>query len=506
MIYQYGKINKFERKCRLVFISFMKTSKPIEERNHKSMKKFVCLLLTVLMCATLFSGCGEFDMDSADISEYVDLCDISEIPYENLVKAYEEYREYLSEDLKSCSLSVGYTIDFFVKAELLDEEGKVSSGIEKWTHNTDEDMIKGYDVYREPSDFDEALIYNVTEAGQTASSARTVEIGKDFSFNMTLDDDYEDEALAGKKVKFTVNVKKALPAVYPDSYITERLSAFFEKVKTQKSTLELGDTVTIDFKGTVDDVAFQGGTGSNYMFIAGASNLLPEFENQLIGRSLNEKFTINVTFPEDYGQETLAGKEAVFSVHIKDVYNDLQLIRDNTDFDNMWELKYALRVESYITYALVTYIEERSELIYCPEKLLKRFEKIFKSYVARDVAENVLNYAEQGYSYTKKEMKKLLYPDGSDKTYIEEGSKAAAYSYLIAVAIQRELGLSYTDQSYENDLQLIAEEYTAYYGETYTAKDIESLYGKEVLRTSFLVAFITEKLTENISGAPVIPG
>jgi hypothetical protein len=103
-------------------------------------------------------------------------------------------------------------------------------------------------------------------------------------------------------------------------------------------------------------------------------------------------------------------------------------------------------------------------------------------------------------------MKKLLYPDGSDKTYIEEGSKAAAYSYLIAVAIQRELGLSYTDQSYENDLQLIAEEYTAYYGETYTAKDIESLYGKEVLRTSFLVALITEKLTENISGAPVIPG
>ena len=215
---------------------------------------------------------------------------------------------------------------------------------------------------------------------------------------------------------------------------------------------------------------------------------------------------ISITFPEDYGDETLAGKEAVFSIHIKDIYNDLQLIRDNTDFDNMWELKYALRVEAYITYALVTYVEERSELIGYPEKLLKRFEKIFKSYVARDVAENILDYAEQGYSYTKKEMKKILYPDGSDQTYIEEGSKAAAYSYLIAVAIQRELGLSYTDQSYENDLQLIAEEYTEYYGETYTAKDIESLYGKEVLRTSFLVAFITEKLTENISGAPEIPG
>ena len=468
------------------------------------MKKLICLLLAVLMCATVFAGCGKFDMDSANISEYVDLCDISDIPYENLVQAYEDYREVLSEDMKSCALSIGYTIDFHVKAELLDEENKVVSTIEKWTYNTDENMVKGYDVYRNPSDFDDALIYNVTEAGQTASAARTVEIGKDFSFTMTLDQDYEDADLAGKKVKFTVNVKKALPAVYPDSYIAERLNEFYKAVKVSKEKIEIGDTVTIDFKGTIDDVAFEGGTGSNYMFIAGDSGLLPEFESQLIGHSLNEKFTINVTFPEDYGNKEIAGKEAVFSIHVKDIYNDLQLIRENTSFNDMWELKYALRVEAYISYGLVTYVEEQSELIECPEKLLKRFKKIFKSYVARDVAETVLEYAEQGYSYTKKEMKKLLYPDGSDKTYIEEGAKAAAYSYLIAVAIQRELGLAYTEQNYENDLALIAEEYTAYYGEDYTAKDIVSLYGEEVLRTSFLVAFITEKLTENISGAPKI--
>ena len=470
------------------------------------MKKLFCLLLAVLMCATLFAGCGKFDMDSADISDYVELCDISDIPYENLVKAYEEYREVLSEDMKSCALSVGYTIDFLVKAELLDAEGKVASTIEKWTHNTDSDMVKGYDVYRNPSDFDKALIYNVKDAGESASSARTVEIGKEFSFTMTVDHDCEDETLADKKVKFTVNVKKALPAVYPDSYIADRLSEFYKEVKTSKQKIELGDTVTIDFKGTIDDTVFEGGTGANYMFVAGESNLLPDFEKQLIGHSLNEKFSINVKFPDDYGNKELAGKEAVFSVHVKDIYNDLQLIRENTDFENMWELKYALRVESYISYALVTYIEDQSKLIAYPEKLLKNFEKIFKSYVARDVAEKVLEYAEQGYSYTKKEMKKILYPGDSEKTYIEEGAKAAAYSYLVAVAIQRELGLSYTDQNYETDLRLIAEEYTAYYGETYTTKDIVSLYGEEVLRTSFLVAFVTEELTERISGQPAIPG
>jgi trigger factor len=458
------------------------------------------------MCATLFTGCGKFDMESADISEYVDLCDISDIPYENMVKAYEEYRKFLSEDMTSCALSEGYTIDFLVKAELLDAEGKVVSTIDAWTHNADSDKVKDYDVYRNPSDFDYALVYNVTDANKTASVARTVEIGKEFSFTMTLDKDYEDETLAGKTVKFTVKVEKALPAVYPDSYIAERLNSFYKKVKTSKEKIEIGDTVTIDFKGVIDDAAFEGGTGTNYQFVAGDSNLLPEFENQLIGHSLNEKFTINVTFPEDYSAKDLAGKEAVFAITVKDIYNDLQLIRDNTSFESMWELKYALRVESYIFYALVTYIEEHSTLIAYPEKLLKRFEKIFKSYVARDVAESVLAYAEQGYSYTKKEMKKILYPDGSDKTYIEGGSKAAAYSYLIAVAIQRELGLSYTDDNYETDLKLIAEEYTAYYGETYTTDDIESLYGEEVLRTSFLVACVTEKLTERVSGAPEIPG
>ena len=167
------------------------------------MKKLVCLLLAVLMCATLFTGCGKFDMESADISEYVDLCDISDIPYENMVKAYEEYRKFLSEDMTSCALSEGYTIDFLVKAELLDAEGKVVSTIDAWTHNADSDKVKDYDVYRNPSDFDYALVYNVTDANKTASVARTVEIGKEFSFTMTLDKDYEDETLAGKTVKFT---------------------------------------------------------------------------------------------------------------------------------------------------------------------------------------------------------------------------------------------------------------------------------------------------------------
>ena len=469
------------------------------------MKKLLCLLLSVAVCITLFTGCGKFDVENADISEYVTLSDISDIPYENLVKAYEDYREYLSQDMKSCALSTGYTIDFLVKAELLDEKGNATETIEKWTHNTENDMVKGYDVYKTPSLFDDALMYTVTEAGAQSSVGRTVEIGKEFFFTMKMAEDYEDEALAGKTVKFTLNVQKVLPAVYPDSYITERLNSFFKAAKVSKETIGIGDTVTLDIKGTIDGKVFEDGTVSNFMCVIGEGNLNEDFESNLIGHSLNERFEFTLTLSEDY-DDTLAGKEVLYSVKVKDIYNDNEIIQNATGFANMWELKYALRVESYISYALVTYVEDQSNLISYPEKLLKRFEKIFENYVRRDVAERVLEYAEYGYSYTKKEMRALIYPDGADVTYIEEGSKAAAYSYLIAVAIQRELGLEYSEKDYNRDLKLIAEEYTTYYEETYTTKDIVSLYGEEVLYTSFLVAFLTEHLMERVSGMPKIPG
>ncbi|MBR5187242.1 MAG: FKBP-type peptidyl-prolyl cis-trans isomerase, partial [Clostridia bacterium] len=296
-----------------------------------------------------------------------------------------------------------------------------------------------------------------------------------------------------------------LPAVYPDSYITERLNSFFKAAKVSKETIGIGDTVTLDIKGTIDGKVFEDGTVSNFMCVIGEGNLNEDFESNLIGHSLNERFEFTLTLSEDY-DDTLAGKEVLYSVKVKDIYNDNEIIQNATGFANMWELKYALRVESYISYALVTYVEDQSNLISYPEKLLKRFEKIFENYVRRDVAERVLEYAEYGYSYTKKEMRALIYPDGADVTYIEEGSKAAAYSYLIAVAIQRELGLEYSEKDYNRDLKLIAEEYTTYYEETYTTKDIVSLYGEEVLYTSFLVAFLTEHLMERVSGMPKIPG
>ena len=469
------------------------------------MKKLLCLALTLLMCAALFTSCGKFDMENADLSQYVDLVDISEISYDEMCKAYEAYRETLSEDIASCKLSAGYTVDFFVTASI-QSEGAAGEIIPAWTHNTENDMVKGYDLYRDASYFDNALCYDVSQAESASTVARTVKLGEDFTFTMNIPEDYENASLAGKTVKFTVNVKKVLPAVYPNSYISERLASFYNAVTTSKDVIELGDTLVMDFTGMIDSVAFDGGTAEDYEIIVGQGGLIPGFEEQLVGHKMNEKFEITVTFPEDYHQADLAGKEAVFKIEVEDIYNDTDIIQNNTPFSSMWELQYALRVESYIELAIIEFVKDNSTLIEYPEQLIKDLEKIYKSYVDRDVAERVLELSKNGYSYSKKEVKEMIYPDGADLTYIKEGAEDAAYSYMIAVAAMRELGLSYSEKDFQDDLEIFAENYGAYYGETYTTKDVIKLYGEETLRISFITTLVTDELAKRVTDFPEIPG
>ena len=471
------------------------------------MKKFVCFFVIFAVCAVSFAGCGKFDMDNEDLTAYVTLGDISGFTYEEICAQHEEYREQLSENITSFYPTVGYTLDFLLKAELVGENGSLTE-LEEWTHNTDNDYIRDYDIYRdsEYSAFDYGICYAVEDVSESATASRTVEIGEEFSFTIELADDYEDETLAGETVKFTVNVKKAIPCIYTDEQISDRLMSFYNAVASSKEVIEYGDTVRMDFTGTIDGERFDGGTAQDYSIIVGEAGFVDGFEDQLVGHKNGEEFEITVTYPEDFENEELAGKEAIFEIEIKDVYNDNDLIEDNTPFSTLWELKNAMRIEMYAPYGMMDIVYDRSELITYPEKLLSAFEKIFEDQVNRQVTEQIQYYAQMyGQSYSKKEMREILYPNGSDTTYIEEGAKNATYQYLVVKMVQKELGIAYTDEDYQNDLQTMADEYTAYYGEAYTARDIEKLYGEELLRLSFIETLVSDALMERISGIPEIP-
>src|SRR3712207_2422569 len=80
-----------------------------------------------------------------------------------------------------------------------------------------------------------------------------------------------------------------------------------------------GDFLVIDFVGTIDDEPFKGGEGRDQLVELGAESLVPGFEDQLIGASGGDERTVEVTFPDDYGAEDLAGRAARFAVTVKRV-------------------------------------------------------------------------------------------------------------------------------------------------------------------------------------------
>ncbi|WP_138415465.1 trigger factor [Aquibacillus sediminis] len=92
-----------------------------------------------------------------------------------------------------------------------------------------------------------------------------------------------------------------------------------ELVVKEEGTVENGDTVTIDFEGFVDGEAFEGGQADNHQLEIGSGSFIPGFEEQLVGKSAGEETEVEVTFPEEYHAENLAGKNATFKVKIHEV-------------------------------------------------------------------------------------------------------------------------------------------------------------------------------------------
>ncbi len=103
------------------------------------------------------------------------------------------------------------------------------------------------------------------------------------------------------------------------------------KVLVEGRAAQLDDEVTLDFEGFVDGVPFDGGKGENYKLVLGSHSFIDTFEDQLVGKNIGEDVEVNVTFPEDYQAEELAGKPAVFKCKINSI-TESQLPELNDEF------------------------------------------------------------------------------------------------------------------------------------------------------------------------------
>ena len=110
-----------------------------------------------------------------------------------------------------------------------------------------------------------------------------------------------------------------------------------------------GDKVTLDFEGSVDGEAFEGGKGTDYPLTIGSGAFIPGFEEQLVGAEIGQEKEVNVTFPENYQAKELAGKAAVFKCTVKKIemkelpeLND-DFAKDVSEFDTLEEYKADIR-------------------------------------------------------------------------------------------------------------------------------------------------------------------
>ncbi|CAA7620660.1 Trigger factor [Candidatus Terasakiella magnetica] len=125
-----------------------------------------------------------------------------------------------------------------------------------------------------------------------------------------------------KMMDFSTITLEREKAVVPDAEIEETLARIAERNESSepvKRAAKSGDIAVIDFVGKQDGVAFPGGTGEAYSLKLGSNTFIPGFEDQLIGKKAGAEVVVNVTFPEGYGNESLAGKPAEFDVTVKEV-------------------------------------------------------------------------------------------------------------------------------------------------------------------------------------------
>jgi trigger factor len=172
--------------------------------------------------------------------------------------------------------------------------------------------------------------------------------GKDLEYNIALEVLPEIAPVDFKSIELV-----RLKAEPGEGEIAKALDSLARSQKQTKKVEEKrpaksGDTLVIDFEGFLDGVAFPGGKGTDHHLELGSNQFVKGFEDQLVGKSVGDACEVNITFPEQYVNDTLAGKPATFKVAIKELREAVPLVQDDEfakgiGFDDLETLKKAVK-------------------------------------------------------------------------------------------------------------------------------------------------------------------
>lgn len=291
-----------------------------------------------------------------------------------------------------------------------------------------------------------------------------MEKGKDFIFT----------AEVATKPEVTLGQYKGIEVPENKVEVTdEEIEAELKKVQEQNAReitvdrpAENGDTVVIDFEGSVDGEVFEGGTAENHPLVLGSGSFIPGFEDQLVGATADSDVEVNVTFPEDYQAKDLAGKAAVFKVKVHEIkkkelpeIND-EFAQDVSEFDTLDEYKEDVKkgiaeqkekaVRQEKQEKIIRQIVENAEMD-IPDPMVITQTRQMMDQFAQQMQSNGLSMA-QYYQFTG------LTPDGLLEQMKPQAQKNIE-NRLVLEAIAAAEGITASEEEVEKEFANIAERY-----------------------------------------------
>ncbi|WP_373110767.1 trigger factor [Streptococcus anginosus] len=300
-----------------------------------------------------------------------------------------------------------------------------------------------------------------------------------------------------KNLEVSVDVSKEVSDADVDAKIERERNNLAELVLKEDKAAN-GDTVVIDFVGTVDGVEFDGGKGDNFSLELGSGQFIPGFEDQLVGHAADETVEVNVTFPEDYQATDLAGKDAKFVTTIHEVKEkevpelDDELAKDiDEDVETLDELKEKYRKElaeskeiafdDAVESAALDLAVENAEIVELPEEMVHEE-------VHRSVNEFLGNMQRQGISpdmyfqitgTTQEDLHKQHEADAEKRTKTN----------LVIEAVAKAEGFEASDEDIEAEIASLAADYNM------EVERVRQLLSADMLKHDIVIKKAVELIT-----------
>lgn len=317
---------------------------------------------------------------------------------------------------------------------------------------------------------------------------------------------------AGKNLKFTcevfvkpdvtlgeykgVAVKKETAEVTDaqvDAKVEEERAKQATEVAVEDRAVAEGDTVNLDYAGSVDGVAFAGGTAEGQTLKIGSKTFIPGFEEQMIGMNIGEEKDLNVTFPEQYHSEELAGKAAVFHVKVNAITEtqlpalDDDFAKDISEFDTLDEYKAdvrakleaqaAERANNAFTNAVIEKVMENAT-VEIPEAMIERqIDSMMRDFEYRLMGQGLK--LEDFMKYTGQDAKAFR------ANYRDQAEKSVK-AHLVLEAVEKAEAIDATEEQVDAQIAQFAPQ---------TGKSVEEL--KETLTEADREYFKADAIRDN---------